>query len=133
MINRKYFFIVLLVTALVALALAQETVRPSVRYNVNFGSMEMDSAFEVIQQVIDLVPGAQSPVHMHGGPELVLVLEGEVTLVLEEDGSETVYGAGETFSLPADTFLQVRNNSDQNATLIVTFLLPEGATLTTPR
>lgn len=133
MMQRRSLFAVLLAAALVTFALAQQATGPTVRHNVNHGSVEMDGPFEVVQQVVDLAPGAQSPFHKHGGPELVLVTEGEMTLFLEEDGSETVYAAGKTFNLPADTFLQVRNDSDQKASFVVTFLLPEGATLTTPR
>lgn len=124
----------LLATAsLIALALAQDALRPTALHNVRFESATMEGPFEVIQQVLELVPGAASPVHMHGGPELILVIDGEVVFLLEDSGESTTVAAGETYTIPAETFLKVSNESDSNATFVVTFLLPQGATLTTPR
>lgn len=124
---------VLLAAALLAIALAQDTLRPTVVQNVTFERMTMDGPFSVIQQVLQLAPGAESPVHMHGGPELILALEGELTFLLADSGEEVTVKAGETHVIPAETFLQVRNDGDGNASFVVTFLLPEGSTLTTPR
>jgi quercetin dioxygenase-like cupin family protein len=129
---RSWQFSILIVAAL-TVALAQDAARPATRHNVNFGTVQVDGPFDVIQMVLDLAPGAQTPIHTHGGPELALVLEGQITLVLEAAGSETAYGAGEWFRLPADTVLQVANRSDAPATFVATFLLPAGAPLTTVR
>lgn len=117
----------------VAVSVAQEILRPTVVHNVSFTDLAIDGTFTVHQQVLDLEPGAESPVHMHGGPELVLVLDGELTFLLADSGEETVVPAGQTHRIPADTFLQVRNDADAPARFVVTFLLPEGAALTTPR
>src|SRR6478735_6805755 len=35
--------------------------------------------FEAIQLILELAPGAQTPPHSHGGPDLITVLDGEVT------------------------------------------------------
>jgi quercetin dioxygenase-like cupin family protein len=124
---------ILAAALLMSLALAQETLRPTVVRNVAFESTTMARPFTVHQQVLDLAPGAQSPVHMHGGPELVLVLQGEVTFLLADTNRVVRLAAGESYVIPAETFLQVRNDSNSDASFVVTFLLPEGATLTTPR
>lgn len=125
--------LVLLACGLSTLALAQDALRPTAVQNVRFESVTMDQPFEVVQQVLELVPGAASPVHLHGGPELILVIDGEVVFFLDESGESITVAAGETYTIPAETFLQVSNESDSNATFVVTFLLPQGATLTTPR
>lgn len=125
--------VVLLAAALLAFAPAQDLLRPTVLQNVTFESMTMDGRFTVTQQVLELAPGAESPVHMHGGPELILALQGELTFLLADSGEEVTVSAGETYLIPAGTFLQVRNDGDRNASFVVTFLLPEGSTLTTPR
>jgi quercetin dioxygenase-like cupin family protein len=132
--HHKILAILLLATAaLVAIALAQDVIRPTAKYNVSFESMTMTGPFTVTQQVLELAPGAASPVHKHGGPELILALDGELTFLLDDSGEEVTVSAGETRMIPADTFLQVRNDSNSNASFVVTFLLPQGATLTTPR
>ncbi|MEX2536249.1 MAG: cupin domain-containing protein [Trueperaceae bacterium] len=131
--NKLRSAVVLLAAALLTLVLAQSVLRPATIQNVRYESITMDGPFEVVQQVLELAPGAESPVHMHGGPELILVIEGEVVFLLEEGGETTTVRAGEIYMIPAETFLQVSNESDSDASFVVTFLLPEGATLTTPR
>jgi quercetin dioxygenase-like cupin family protein len=124
---------ILAAALLMSLAFGQETLRPTVVRNVAFESPTMARPFTVHQQVLDLAPGAQSPVHMHGGPEMVLVLQGEVTFLLADTNRVVRLAAGESYVIPAETFLQVRNDSNSDASFVVTFLLPEGAALTTPR
>jgi quercetin dioxygenase-like cupin family protein len=124
----------LIATALLTVvAVAQETVKINVVRNVSFESITMDRPFAVHQQILELPPGAQSPVHMHGGPEMVLVTKGEVTFLLADTAQVVKLAAGETYVIPAETFLQVRNDSGSDASFVVTFLLPEGGTLTTAR
>lgn len=70
---------------------------------------------------------------MHDGPELSTVLEGEVTVRMNEDGGETVYTAEQTYSVPAETFFSVRNDGDTPARFIATLMIPEGKATTTPK
>ena len=112
---------------------AAATVAPVVRHNVRFDNQTIAGAFDVVQQVIDLAPGAATPVHMHGGAELVTVIEGEVTILRETGNVTTVLKVGQTYAVPAGQFIRVSNAGSVKAAFVATFLLPKGATLTTPR
>ncbi|WP_189008414.1 cupin domain-containing protein [Deinococcus malanensis] len=105
--------------------------RPLVRHNLRVDALSVSGDFDVIQQIVDVAPGASSPMHMHGGVELTTVLEGEVTLRREKDSSVKTYKAGEMYMVNAGEFIQVSNTSQSKASFVVTFLLPKGATLTT--
>lgn len=50
-------------------------------------------------EVTDLAPGMTKDTHVHDFSAMILVLDGEIT-VMTEDG-DTTCGAGETFSLAA--------------------------------
>ncbi len=89
--------------------------------------------FEVIQLILELVPGAQTPLHSHGGPDLITLLAGEVTVHLEATGVDTVYGAGELWTETPGAIHMVSNTRQETARMAVVFLLPEGATLTTAK
>src|SRR5215203_322975 len=48
---------------------------------------------EILQTVLDFAPGAWTPLHTHGGPVYVTVLEGTITV--REAGSDTTFAAGD--------------------------------------
>src|SRR3954469_21624991 len=50
----------------------------------------------IVSVVLDFAPGAQGPEHVHGGPLVVTVLTGAITL--NEDGGATTYKAGESWT-----------------------------------
>src|SRR5579859_3010486 len=86
-------------------------------------------SYSLVQQVLDFAPGAQTPQHRHGGPGLVTVLQGQVTL--SRDGLVRTFSAGDSFvEMPGET-LQASNRGSSELMLAATFLLPEGAQLTT--
>ena len=82
--------------------------------------------YDLVQAVVDLAPGASTPVHMHGGPEYVTVLEGQITV--RRGGAETVYSAGQTFVMPQETFMSYSNKGSVKAQFLASFLLSPGAT-----
>jgi quercetin dioxygenase-like cupin family protein len=91
---------------------------------------DIQTTYTEVQLVIDMEPGAGFPLHHHGGPVLALVLEGEITL--EQNGTDTVYRAGESWTeTPAD-FHTAFNTTDAPARVLATFLLPPGAEALTP-
>jgi quercetin dioxygenase-like cupin family protein len=92
---------------------------------------EISVPFEVIQLILELAPGAQTPLHSHGGPDLITLLAGEVTVHLDATGVETVYNAGEFWTETPGVIHMVSNTGQETARMSVVFLLPEGATLTT--
>src|SRR4051794_38026048 len=89
--------------------------------------------FEAVQLILEVAPGAQTPLHTHGGPGVVTVLAGEVTHRPEATGVETVYGAGETWIETPGMFHVVSNAGQENARMAAIFLLPQGASLTTAK
>jgi uncharacterized OsmC-like protein/quercetin dioxygenase-like cupin family protein len=95
-------------------------------------AQEVTVPVEMVQLILDFAPGAWTPLHSHGGPMIVTILEGEMTVISDqENGEETVYGPGEFWiETPGDTHV-AGNNSDENARVAVLVLLPEGASLTT--
>lgn len=86
-------------------------------------------AFSVVQFMMNFAPGAATPVHTHGGEGYVTVLEGEITF--RAGTTERTYKAGETFTERVNEVVQARNVGQVPASVVVTYLLPKGATLTT--
>jgi quercetin dioxygenase-like cupin family protein len=91
----------------------------------------MSGPFDEILRVRDFAPGAWTPIHTHGGPVHVTVLEGELTLRV--NGMDHVYKAGESWvELPGDDHPHaVGNRGTVKASGVATTLLPKGATETT--
>ncbi len=106
---------------------------PTTRFNTRFTDVAAPAAsFEIVQQVLEFAPAAAAPFHSHGGPEFVTVIEGELTF--RELGKAGVsVKAGTTISFGAGTVLDVSNATSARARMVVAFLLPAGATLTTPQ
>jgi quercetin dioxygenase-like cupin family protein len=90
---------------------------------------EVSGEFEVVQLIIDFAPETWTPPHTHGGPGMVSVFEGEITV--REEGKETIYRAGDSWIELPGQFLEVGNAGDTPARTSVVFLLPTGASLTT--
>jgi quercetin dioxygenase-like cupin family protein len=86
--------------------------------------------FEVRQVVNRFAPGAVLPLHTHGGPALAMVIEGEVTFDVGDVQQKRTAGG---FFEENDTKLvhQVRNTGAGPATVVITFLIPQGAAMTT--
>lgn len=85
--------------------------------------------FEVVHLILDFAPGTWTPLHTHGGQGLVTVLEG--TMTRREQGAETVYPAGQGWVETPGREHAAGNASATPASVLVTFLLPKGAPLTT--
>jgi len=77
-----------------------------------------------IRTVFDFAPGAWTPRHKHGGPTLVVVLEGEVTL--RQDGVDKVFKAGESWTEAAGQVHQAGNTGSVNARVVSNYLVPSG-------
>jgi quercetin dioxygenase-like cupin family protein len=90
-----------------------------------------DPPGEVITIVLDFAPGAWTPLHQHGGSNTVLVVEGEMTFRNAETGEETTYTAGESWVEHPGHPHAAGNNTDANARVVFTILLPEGEEVTT--
>ena len=98
-------------------------------YSFTFDSPSISGGYSLVQQVLDFAPGSQTLKHRHGGPGVITVLQGQVTL--NSDGVEKTYGVGESFTeTPAQT-LQAFNRGSTELIVVATYLLPDGAQLTT--
>jgi len=122
--------VLLLVAATIGLAatVQGQSPEPTTLYQAAYPDIQM--TFTEVQVVIDLEPGAAFPLHHHGGPTLALVLDGEITRV--QDGEETVFKAGESWTETPANIHSAYNATDVPARVLATFLLPPGAVATTP-
>jgi len=84
---------------------------------------------DAVQTVLDFAPGAWTPPHTHGGDVLVTVLEG--TLTVRGGSAEGTYQTGETWIEKAGELHAAGNDESRPARLLATFIVPEGAPLTT--
>ena len=85
--------------------------------------------YELINQVLDLPAGSSVPNHMHGGPVVVTVIAGEVTLM--EAGSERVVKSGETWTESVGYVHAIANRGTSTARVVASYLIPKGAARTT--
>jgi hypothetical protein len=93
---------------------------------------EAAAGFDLIHFVIDFAPGAWTPVHMHGGVMMLTVIEGVVTH-RHVDGSESTFAVGEGWIEQPGVYGAAGNDGAVAARVMVSAILPEGATLTTLR
>jgi quercetin dioxygenase-like cupin family protein len=85
--------------------------------------------YELINQVLDLPAGSGVPNHMHGGPVVVTVITGEVTLI--EAGSERVVKSGESWTESVGYVHAITNRGTSTARVVASYLIPKGAARTT--
>ena len=98
-------------------------------YTFTLDSLPISGAYSLVQQVLDFAPGSQTAKHRHGGPGVITVLQGQVTL--NRDGAEKTYKVGDSFSETPGQTLQAFNRGSTELIVVATYLLPDGAQLTT--
>jgi quercetin dioxygenase-like cupin family protein len=86
--------------------------------------------FEAVQLVVDFPVGAKVARHLHGGPGYITMLENEMTMWIGADPGRT-YGADESFVEPYRVVAEGANLSAAPSSLLVTYLIPVGAAVTT--
>ena len=131
-------FLLLLLVSVVALAQQQHPAHedlppgPTTAASSTMEDQTLTEQFDLIQLVLDFAPGTWTPMHTHGGRGIITVVEGEVTSRME-DGTETTYQAGDMWVEEPGDYAEVGNTGEAPARVFVSFLLPEGAELTTVR
>ena len=85
--------------------------------------------YELINQVLDLPAGSSVPNHMHGGPVVVTVIAGEVTLM--EAGREQVVKSGESWTESVGYVHAIANRGASTTRVVASYLIPKGAARTT--
>jgi quercetin dioxygenase-like cupin family protein len=98
-------------------------------YTFTLASPSISGGYSLVQQVLDFAPGAQTLKHRHGGPGVITVIQGQVTL--STDGVEKTYNVGDSFSETPGQTLQAFNRGSTELIVVATFVLPDGAQLTT--
>lgn len=86
--------------------------------------------YDLVNLVLDFAPGAQIPLHYHGGPALVVGKNGVLTL-RPEGGMEHTVTSGMVVNEKAGARHVMINTSATNAGIFAGVLLPRGAELTT--
>ena len=103
--------------------------RPTTVYHSAIAVERPAGAFELVHVVLDFEPGVWTPRHMHGGPELVMLTIGELTL--QRQGEVMVFAAGDSWVNTAGLVHAAGNDGRSFAQAVATFLLPAGRPLTT--
>ena len=85
--------------------------------------------YELVNHVLDLPPGAGVANHSHGGPVVVTVISGELTLI--EGGTETLVKPGESWTEKVGYVHAVANRGTTTVRLALSYLIPAGAARTT--
>jgi quercetin dioxygenase-like cupin family protein len=104
--------------------------RPFTSYQFKTDVDPMATPFDVVQAILDFAPGAATPFHTHPGIVMVTVVAGELTFNL--DGTDHVYKTGESFVELPNQVGQARNAGSVPARVMASYLLPQGAPLSTP-
>ncbi len=104
--------------------------RPFTSYQFKTDVAPMTAPFDVVQTILDFAPGAATPYHTHPGIVMVTVVAGELTFNLE--GVDHVYKTGESFVEVPNQVGQARNAGSVPARVMASYLLPQGAPLSTP-
>lgn len=102
---------------------------PSIPMQAVFPDVIVDGPFKGVQVVLEFAPGAGMPMHSHGGPVVILVLDGEITL--RENGEEVIYGAGDSWLEMPNVHHEAFNNGDVPVHVAATFLLSPDSEPTT--
>lgn len=115
------FILALMLTSLVF----ADNPAPSARWSTKFENLTLPGEFDAMTVLVDFPPGSVFPLHSHGGPVIVLVTEGEITVT--ENGTSKVYKAGEGFNEPLGQIHEASNKGSTKAAVVATYLLPKGA------
>jgi mannose-6-phosphate isomerase-like protein (cupin superfamily) len=94
----------------------QEFALPGLLHRTVGGKDGGVKSMEVWQQTI--APGAATPVHRHACEEVIVILSGSGTLMI--DGETTAFGPNSTLILPHDVVHQIVNTSAEEMHLIAT-------------
>jgi quercetin dioxygenase-like cupin family protein len=94
------------------------------------GASGLPTPLDVVHRLVEVAPGASLPPHTHPGPNLVSVLEGDVTLQMS--GLLYSYQAGNSWAEPANTIHSGAAHGSATARVVATALIPRGAPVGAP-
>jgi quercetin dioxygenase-like cupin family protein len=133
---RAQFLRILSVVLMAAVALTVAVTRgqqlapgPVPRAQSTFEPASVPIPVELVQAVLDFPVGAVVPPHVHGGAAYITIIEGAL-MVEGPDGART-YQAGDTLMEQPGYVYAAATMGDTPASLVVTYLIPKGAPVTT--
>lgn len=115
------------VTTFVRATLDANKPHDGVKASADHVKLHTKGATDVAMQTIISPPGGSSGWHGHPGIVLIAVQSGTVTLY-DAECNKTEYGPGEAFIEAGGHAELVRNNTQSNAVLYVTLIVPKSAT-----
>jgi|GEM_PF-5305076 quercetin dioxygenase-like cupin family protein len=80
--------------------------------------------YDVVNQLLDLMPGGYMREHHHGGPVIVMVISGELT-VIDSKGTRVLTSGQSMTEAPAYVH-GAANNGSTIAHLALTYVIPKG-------
>jgi quercetin dioxygenase-like cupin family protein len=86
---------------------------------------------EVVQQMVELQPGAVVARHTHPGEEVSVMLEGELLLEIAGKAPMTLK-AGQAFTIPMGAVHGVKSTGSAPAKLLATYIVEKGKPLRSP-
>src|SRR5829696_6966673 len=113
-----------------AASTAQAQAGPTASFQGTFPLSVEAGDYDMVYLVLDFAPGAGIPLHFHGGPALVVGMEGELTLH-PHGGNERKLLPGDTVNEKALVQHTMTNLSATNTRIMAVILLPKGAEVTT--
>ncbi len=84
--------------------------------------------YDVVNQLLDLMPGGYMREHRHGGPVIVMVISGELTIT--DDKGTRILTSGQSITEETAYVHAAANNGTSIAHLAVTYVIPKGAART---
>jgi quercetin dioxygenase-like cupin family protein len=115
----------------VALAAIPAQEQPTASFETWFDVEQPPPApFEAVQMVVDFPVGTRVGRHVHGGPGYITMLAGELTMTIG-DVPTRAYKTDESFVEPFKLVAEGVNLTASPASVLVTYLLPVGAPVTT--
>ncbi len=102
---------------------------PTVPFQGSYPITSAAGEYDLVNLVLDFAPGAEIPLHYHGGPAVVVGMDGELTL--RASGHERTLKPGHVVNEKAGAQHQMVNMGATNTRILAGVLLPKGAELTT--
>jgi quercetin dioxygenase-like cupin family protein len=109
---------------------AQTPTGPTASFQGEYPITVAAGDYDLTYLVLDFAPGAEIPLHFHGGPALVVDMEGTLTL-RPEGAAEHTLTPGDVMNEKAGARHVMINTSNADAKVMAVVLLPKGSQLTT--
>jgi quercetin dioxygenase-like cupin family protein len=102
---------------------------PTVTFKGSYPLTVAAGDYALVDNVLDFAPGAEVPLHYHGGPAVIVDLDGELSI--QAGGHDHMLKAGDLDTQPAGAQHVMQNMGATRARALFGVLLPQGAQLTT--